>query len=50
MKIKVDFVDGMYTFEVPARHKRNPKSHKTVMDVDIEEPKKKKKKKRPEKR
>jgi hypothetical protein len=50
MKIKVDVVDGKYTFEVPARHKRNPKSHKTVMDVDIEEPKKKKKKKRPEKR
>ena len=48
MKIKVDFVDGEYTFEVPTRHKRNPKSHKTVMDVDIEEPKKKKK--RPEKR
>lgn len=48
MKIKVDFVDGEYTFAVPARHKRNPKSHKTVMDVDIEEPKKKKK--RPEKR
>ena len=48
MKIKVEFVDGMYTYEVPAPHKRIPKSHKTVMDVDIEEPKKKKK--RPEKR
>lgn len=48
MKIKVDVVDGMYIFEEPARYKRNPKSHKTVMDVDIEEPKKKKK--RPEKR
>lgn len=50
MKIKVDVVDGEYTYVVPTRHKRNPKSHKTVMDVDIEEPKKKKKKKRPEKR
>ncbi len=48
MKIKVEFVDGQYTFAVPARHKRIPKSHKTVMDVDIEEPKKKKK--RPEKK
>ena len=48
MKIKVDFVDGKYTYEVPIPHKRIPKSHKTVMDVDIEEPKKKKK--RPEKK